>query len=302
MAWSTFVKIPFMNHTPDPSYFDKRVAHFFQLRLPVEFWTHEAHLGVAFWLLSVEPTVEKALPIMRNSISAYNESVGTANTTSGGYHETLTRFWLEALAAYRKAHPVLHAETNFNNFLRTEAAHGKLPWKWYSQEYLMSVDARMQWAAPDLQPLESLESFMKNPRQIHHGLSNEAFETAFANGTFPPSWFTHEAHLRLAWWHIRKYGVTQAEENIHAQILNLVRQYQLEHKYHSTITHASVQVVHHFMKVQDAQDFETFIQLHPKLLDNFQGLLTTHYSPEVLNSKEAQLHVLPPDLLSFSDQ
>lgn len=285
--------------TPDPSYFDKRVAHFFELRLPVEFWTHEAHLGVAFWLVSVEPNVATALPIMREGIKAYNESVGTANTTTSGYHETLTRFWLEALTAYLKAHPVIDPPTSFHNFLRTEASHAKLPWKWYSHEYLMSTEARTDWAAPDLQALGNLESWMKNPRQIHYVLSDESLETAFEKTNLPPAWFTHEAHLRLAWWHIRKYGVEKAEENLQNQIHQFAKSLNEEEKYHRTLTHAALQTVHYCMQQQEAGDFESFLKLHPSLMDRFQQMISSHYSPEVLNTLQARLEVIPPDLLPY---
>ncbi|MES2605613.1 MAG: hypothetical protein V4603_11805, partial [Pseudomonadota bacterium] len=57
--------------------------------LPKARWTHEGHLVAGFWYASKFPLAE-ALPIVRERIKRHNESVGTANTDSGGYHETIT--------------------------------------------------------------------------------------------------------------------------------------------------------------------------------------------------------------------
>ncbi|MGB0175731.1 MAG: hypothetical protein ACPF9D_01105, partial [Owenweeksia sp.] len=61
--------------------------------LPKPEWTHEAHLVVAIWYSSLYP-FEEALSLVRQNITAHNESVGTPNTDTEGYHETITRFWL----------------------------------------------------------------------------------------------------------------------------------------------------------------------------------------------------------------
>src|SRR3954469_879342 len=59
-------------------------------------WTHAAHVAVAAaYLWRSDP--DSALPRMRQSIKRHNEAVGTSNTDSSGYHETLTRFWLGAI-------------------------------------------------------------------------------------------------------------------------------------------------------------------------------------------------------------
>jgi hypothetical protein len=40
-------------------------------------------------------------------------------------------------------------------------------------------------------------------------LRDELFEKQFQNCQFNPALFNHEAHLRLAWIHITKYGLVQ---------------------------------------------------------------------------------------------
>jgi hypothetical protein len=69
--------------------------------LPKPHWTHEAHLAVgAHYVFTLGET--QAMDQMRTRVRTYNEAVGTANTATSGYHETLTRMWINALATLRE--------------------------------------------------------------------------------------------------------------------------------------------------------------------------------------------------------
>ena len=52
----------------------------------------------------------------------------------------------------------------------------------------------------------------------HYQLTDSEFESAFREGTLSPALFDHEAHLRLAWIHLRTYGLDQAISNICSQL------------------------------------------------------------------------------------
>jgi hypothetical protein len=43
-------------------------------------------------------------------------------------------------------------------------------------------------------------------KELHFSLTDIEFENQFENGTLKPELFSHEAHVRLAWIHIKKYG------------------------------------------------------------------------------------------------
>lgn len=75
------------------------VAAFRSHHLPRPHWTHHAHLTVGLWFLQNHTDTE-ALPLVRAGIRSYNEAVGVANTPTGGYHETLTRFYLWVVRQY----------------------------------------------------------------------------------------------------------------------------------------------------------------------------------------------------------
>ena len=57
----------------------------------------------------------------------------------------------------------------------------------------------------------------------HFTFSDDEFERLFEDKTLEPEVFTHEAHIRLAWIHITKYGSAQACDNVVSQLLAYVK-------------------------------------------------------------------------------
>lgn len=121
--------------------------------LPRERWTHAAHLTVALWHL-LQYDWPEAVTRVREGIKAYNAAHGVRQTPTGGYHETLTIFWMRAVRAF--------LETGRNegrslvalaNSLAASADSG-LPLRHYTRELLFSAEARANWVEPDLLPLE----------------------------------------------------------------------------------------------------------------------------------------------------
>lgn len=107
----------------------------------------------------------------------------------------------------------------------------------------------------------------------HYQLDDQSFEQQFAEATLDPALFSHEAHLRLAWIHLRKYGLSNAIENVCQQILNFVEKFGSVDKYSESLTTAAVEVVYHFMQQSDADNFSDFIQQFPPLIQDFKTLL-----------------------------
>jgi len=120
--------------------------------LEKEKWTHAAHLtGGLCFLKQYEK--DEAVCRMKSGIIAYNLSVGGENTGSGGYHETLTIFWLEVLHFYVTEHPEYSLLELCNRFLQSPLADKKLPFYFYDQEMLMSPLYRSRFVAPDKEML-----------------------------------------------------------------------------------------------------------------------------------------------------
>ena len=133
----------------------------------------------------------------------------------------------------------------------------------------------------------------------HFELTDREFELQFQEAKLDPSIFSHEAHLRLAYIHIYKYGIGQAVKNVNNQLLNYVHSLGAEYKYNMTLTTAAVKAVGHFMQRSQTIGFKDFIREFPKLKYNFRDLMSSHYKIDIFNSEKAKKEFLEPDLLPF---
>ena len=276
---------------------EKLVSDFNTATLPKSEWTHEAHLVVAIWYCK-NYNLEKALNLLRFHIKTYNIAVGTHNSDSQGYHETLTRFWLLIASMYVNSHPELNFEETANGFVDSLLASRTLAMNYYSNGTLFSLNARKNWVEPDLQKL-ALENETSFPMEQHFLLSDDEFAGQFEEKTLNPAIFTHEAHLRLAWILIRKYGLKHATEKICEQILAFVIPLGAEEKFNTTLTVASMNMVHHFMQKTETDNFLDFIQAFPALKYDFKRLVSQHYSFDILNDERTRKEYIEPDLLDF---
>lgn len=121
---------------------------------PIDKWKHREHVIMASWYL-LHLTMREATPTIRAGIQRYNISQGGQNTSTSGYHETLTVFWIHVLA---KA--LLSAKGDVLTRVRALASEfgtkAGLYGEYYGQDILKDVEARYQWVEPDLQPLPDL--------------------------------------------------------------------------------------------------------------------------------------------------
>ena len=131
-------------------------------------------------------------------------------------------------------------------------------------------------------------------------LTDEQFAAAFADCSLPPELFNHEAHLRLAWIHLKASGRKEATDNVCTQIAAFARHYGAKDKYHHTLTVAAVNIVHHFMQKGKAANFTELLHEFPQLKTKFTILIGSHYSADILQSDRARAGYLAPDLLPFN--
>ncbi|MCC6727178.1 MAG: hypothetical protein IT258_21925 [Saprospiraceae bacterium] len=134
---------------------ERLIAGFNACTLPKEEWTHEAHLIGGLWMLS--QFGDKALDEMRTRIKRFNESVGGVNDDQNGYHETLTVFWLWALREmFADDDGKLYWNQDaVDDIIFDETLADRNLWaEFYSKERMMSVEARRQYVAPDLKPMD----------------------------------------------------------------------------------------------------------------------------------------------------
>ena len=122
-------------------------------KLPRADWTHEAHLAATTYLVTRRPDIDldTELPVI---IRRYNESVGTPNSDSEGYHETITRLFLSGVRLFlAEADPDESLHELVNELLLSPMGRRDWPLRFYSRELLFSVEARRHFMPPDIAAL-----------------------------------------------------------------------------------------------------------------------------------------------------
>ncbi|MGO4209202.1 hypothetical protein AB4Y89_07485 [Terriglobus sp. 2YAB30_2] len=122
--------------------------------LPKEHWTHAAHiLSGAWYVHALGP--EAALTEMRKRIRAYNEAVGTQNTDTSGYHETITAFWIRVLAVELARCPDAARAAFVIRAVEEFGPQRDILTRYYSFNVVKSTKARRAWIEPDLMEIET---------------------------------------------------------------------------------------------------------------------------------------------------
>lgn len=132
----------------------------------------------------------------------------------------------------------------------------------------------------------------------HFSLTDAEFERVFETGSLDPALFTHEAHIRLAWIHIKNYGLDRACYNIVNQLHDYVKALGVENKFNLTLTIASLKIINDFMGKSNAALFTEFIGEFPQLITHFRELLAQHYSDEIFNDNAMQ-NYMALDIMTF---
>lgn len=136
----------------------------------------------------------------------------------------------------------------------------------------------------------------------HLLLSDEDLLEKLSKGTLDRSVFTHQAHLRVSYIYLKRYGVLGAIINVQEQIKKYISFLGLEDKYHTTLTVAAIHVVHAFMAKSTSDNFTDFMAEFPELQNNFKGLIEQHYGFDIFKSAEARTTFIAPDLQSFEEE
>ncbi len=137
----------------DDAAIDALVAGLRARTLPVADFTHHAHVAATSWFLE-RHSIDAATCLLRSGIAVYNELCGPGNRVDGGYHETLTLFWIGAVAHHRARQDPrdpLHARVVA--LLAGDLGRSDYPRDFYSGDRLMSQAARARWVGPDRRPL-----------------------------------------------------------------------------------------------------------------------------------------------------
>jgi hypothetical protein len=135
------------------------VAAFEDGNLDKDDWSHEAHLlaGMKMCLLYQE----NAYLEMKKRVISFNEAVGTTNSDSSGYHETITMYWIWEIFNFCKKNNI----TRFDQYavdtllMSEEMAERNTFLQYYQKETIISTAARRNILESDLKKMDNVAFF-----------------------------------------------------------------------------------------------------------------------------------------------
>jgi hypothetical protein len=130
------------------------------------------------------------------------------------------------------------------------------------------------------------------------GKTDQEFIAAFEACTLPNAEFTHQGHLRMAWYYLRggdyEAGLTAIRDGIkrYANSLGATA------KYNETVTVFYARLVHHCLSQEGSRalTWGEFAERHPILFDRVSPPSLRHYKKETLLSDEARTRFVEPDV------
>lgn len=146
-----------------------------------------------------------------------------------------------------------------------------------------------------------MRQFNPSIMNSHFDISDSEFIDHFNACILNPADFTHEAHLRLAYINIKKYGIKKAVIKIQEQLQRYVEFVGAKDKYNKTLTIAATKAVYHFVLNAKSDNFKDLLLEYPRLKSHFKELMKSHYSYDIFNHDKAKSKYLQPDLLPFDE-
>jgi len=118
-------------------------------------WDHRGHVRYAWIALEVEPRFDHAMDRIRCGLKTHLQlAIAAGETPEYGYHETISRFWLQLVERTRAADPACADSSAFCE-AHPELLDKALLRAHYSKELLLRDAARRGYVEPDLAPAPS---------------------------------------------------------------------------------------------------------------------------------------------------
>ena len=145
-----FVEVPMRYKTE--SEIAEVVRTFEDATISRDAWKHAEHLTVALHYLTLHD-IEAATEKMRSGIFKLLRAVEVDLTKEMPYHETMTVFWMRAVASYNASKNGVTLLDRANEMV--ELLDKEYPLRFYSREVLFSDKARAEFVEADVKPLET---------------------------------------------------------------------------------------------------------------------------------------------------
>ena len=119
--------------------------------LPRAEWTHAAHVAVASYH-AFEHRGEVLFEQIKAGIVHHNNSVGTPNTDDSGYHETLTRLWVQITEEFVRNGSFPTRLQAVSSAVEQFGGDSRYHKRYYSFDVVKDKRARREWVPPDRRP------------------------------------------------------------------------------------------------------------------------------------------------------
>jgi len=119
---------------------------------------------------------------------------------------------------------------------------------------------------------------------------------AFEDCSLDLNVFSHEEHLKLAWYYLGKMPVPEAMIRMRDGLLKITAHNGITGKYHETITFSLLMVIAQRRENAANPGWSAFLDTN-KDLAQWRDTLAKYYHPGTLDSAAARGHFLFPDVL-----
>ena len=126
-------------------------------------------------------------------------------------------------------------------------------------------------------------------------MTDEELIAAFESTGLPAEQFTHEAHVRVAWWYLRATSLPDALARFSTALRRFAAAKGAATKYHETITVAYMLIIAERLERARGLTWGEFAAANPDLLVRSPSPLSRYYSDALLSSDRARTAFVPPD-------
>lgn len=127
-------------------------------------------------------------------------------------------------------------------------------------------------------------------------MSDTALVAAFEACTLPKAFWTHEAHVRTAWYYLTTRTLDDAIHSLRTNIDRYNRSLGNTAGYHDTVTVAFARLIASRILTSPDDDFPAFKARHADLFVKSPSPLARYYSADLFASPEAVASFVEPDL------
>jgi hypothetical protein len=128
---------------------DALMARFAARQVPNAEFSHRYHLAMAACTILSGGSLQQ----IRETILAINAVNKVEQTTTGGYHETMTVAWDALIRKHLRSLPAGTPRTRAVNSVLHEFQDKSVLMRHYSRDRIMSWEARKSFVEPDVSPL-----------------------------------------------------------------------------------------------------------------------------------------------------